>query len=365
MNARSESANLDFLRSVAVLCVLIAHLMEFHGCTRIGLCKLDGLGLFGVLLFFVHTSLVLMLSLERQDARSGSKRRASTFYLRRLFRIYPLSIFVVLIIVLFEIPSTDLRYHGLTYLQPDAIGLISNLLLVQNLTDAHSILGPLWSLPYEIQMYVFLPLLYLAVLRVRKTRTLVFLWTLAAGLAVLQPHMRGVPDFFVFVPCFFPGIMAYWFSKKIEPQYQAGGWVLFVLALVFMYALIVPDNVPDHVKVFAGIPFCLATGLGIPRFRELQLPALRRSGHLIAKYSYGIYLSHYFCMWLAFMHFARQPHFVQCVIFAVSLIAIPMVLYHGIEAPGIRIGNRLAKRLQVQPSPAPPLSEVDTAGSVR
>ena len=54
-------ANLDFLRSVAVLLVVYAHTLLY--CGRLDL--IGWAGLIGVCLFFVHTSLVLMWSLER------------------------------------------------------------------------------------------------------------------------------------------------------------------------------------------------------------------------------------------------------------------------------------------------------------
>ena len=47
-----------------------------------------------MLLFFVHTSLVLMYSMQRSPLRGGALFR--DFYIRRFFRIYPLSILTVL-----------------------------------------------------------------------------------------------------------------------------------------------------------------------------------------------------------------------------------------------------------------------------
>src|SRR4030088_2844768 len=87
--SRGASANLDFLRSGAVLMVLVNHLTRHYHFDRF-----DDVGLFGVLLFFVHTSLVLMYSMQRSPMAGFALVIA--FYIRRFFRIYPLSILAVL-----------------------------------------------------------------------------------------------------------------------------------------------------------------------------------------------------------------------------------------------------------------------------
>jgi hypothetical protein len=60
---KPDSPNLDFLRSVAVMSVT-------HVPKAVGLPSPCSLGRFGVILFFVLSSLVLMASLERME-RSG------------------------------------------------------------------------------------------------------------------------------------------------------------------------------------------------------------------------------------------------------------------------------------------------------
>ena len=59
-----------------------------------------GLAQQGVLMFFIHTSLVLMMSLERL----GEVRTIQRFYVRRAFRIYPLAVLTVLIALLIRVP---------------------------------------------------------------------------------------------------------------------------------------------------------------------------------------------------------------------------------------------------------------------
>ena len=84
--------NLDLLRAVAVLFVLFSHVLR----TAIGHRSptLYAMGQLGVMIFFVHTSLVLMQSLERQELSGPALFKR--FYVQRICRIYPLSIALVL-----------------------------------------------------------------------------------------------------------------------------------------------------------------------------------------------------------------------------------------------------------------------------
>src|SRR5947209_14653838 len=94
-----QLANLDALRAFAVLVVLVSHLvgmLKFRGVVEF---QLERLGHVGVLAFFVHTSLVLMFSLERLS--EVRERIVQRFYILRALRIYPLAICSVLIMLSF------------------------------------------------------------------------------------------------------------------------------------------------------------------------------------------------------------------------------------------------------------------------
>src|SRR5512141_1244622 len=99
----AASPNLDFLRALAVLFVFVDHLLLTHGIQRILFFSPADLGRVGVYFFFVHTSLVLLMSLER--TRLTGIRKVMHFYFRRMFRIYPLAIFFVLLVSLCTVPS--------------------------------------------------------------------------------------------------------------------------------------------------------------------------------------------------------------------------------------------------------------------
>lgn len=154
LEGTSDQSNLDLLRSVAVVLVFVGHTFNFLMVRGMG-----DLGHFGVLLFFVHTAFVLMFSMERLGL-SGSKL-FTAFAVRRIFRIYPLSILSVLFVVAVQVPSAPWSNGAglVIYVWPGWAGFFSNLLLTQNITQSASVMCVLWSLPFEMQMYAFLPFL--------------------------------------------------------------------------------------------------------------------------------------------------------------------------------------------------------------
>ena len=216
-----DSHNLDFLRATAVSLVVVFHLLLFFGKVTIGHINLRWMGLVGVLLFFVHTSLVLMFSLDREQTKLGGAKLYWSFVLRRCFRIYPLSILAVTIIYLLQLPMSHLVAGHMMYIPTGTFGFLSNILLVQNLTNKESILGPLWSLPYEMQMYLFLPFLFLFANRIRSIRPLLGLWVAAVAVAMVHARFGHMPDVVKYIPCFIPGIIAYKIWSTSQPR---GAW---------------------------------------------------------------------------------------------------------------------------------------------
>jgi peptidoglycan/LPS O-acetylase OafA/YrhL len=122
MSAKTDSANLDFLRIFAVLTVYFGHLLQlFHTDKLVGRLTIYDLAQTGVLIFFVHTSLVLMLSLDRLRIASA-RRLFAVFHIRRAFRIYPLSIATVVIMLAAHVPAfPDIRYS-----RPGFLALLAN-----------------------------------------------------------------------------------------------------------------------------------------------------------------------------------------------------------------------------------------------
>lgn len=323
-----ESANLDFLRSVAVLCVFFSHLPNFLISKSTEF--LWHLGILGVLMFFVHTSLVLMMSLERSQTEGVSLFK--NFYIRRLFRIYPLSAACVLIVF-----ATHLNLHQSTiYRLWTWKELVSNLLLVQNLFYVKDMIFVLWSLPIEVQMYFFLPFLFLLAGRC-SIPTLYVIWFATVIVGIVQPHVSGRLNVLSYAPCFLPGVIAWRMIPRCAVKLPGSLWPLALAASTVVWWF--SDR--QHSMYFQWA-FCVLLGATIPLFAEHSFQPLKAISKTVAKYSYGIYLSHLFSMTIAFMLIRNR--FAQWSAFCILSFVLPYVMYHLIENPGIRLGKTVASR---------------------
>jgi peptidoglycan/LPS O-acetylase OafA/YrhL len=340
--SKSFSAKLDFLRAVAVLCVFFAHMLVALGYMRLGI-----FGLFGVVLFFVHTSMVLMSSLERlessADRYSGVVR---AFWVRRFFRIYPLAVLFVLVAVICRVPI----FPGFAYVWMGTKTFVSNLLLVQNLTYSKSLLSPMWSLPLEVQMYAVLPFAYLAVRGAKSYRSLV-MWGVSVVLALVALRVSGRLNVFRYAPCFVSGIVAYDLvrARLWKRQLPAWLWPVSLLLLLALFGL-VGNSEANHPLAFLWV-VSLVLAVLYPGIREMKSGIVQKVCHWTAEHSYGIYLSHVVVFWVAIDRMRGLPLWMRVVVLVAAAIVVPALLYVWIERPFILLGSRIAGSLLRSPTP--------------
>jgi len=330
-----DSPNLDALRACAVGFVVLSHLPYFVGWEDPGWYRIKALGHLGVAMFFVHTTLVLMMSLERSGHAAGP------FLIRRFFRIFPLSMAVVLLM-------STLQWMGG---QPiEAAGVISNLLLLQHVTGHRSTPDQLWTLSYEVMMYMLLPALFILtstgrpVLRVGA----IYAASLVVGLFVWREL-----NFLAFVPCFLPGAIAFIVGRRGPGRHAP--WLLFLLIAVAAITIpaLTAAGAPEAPQLWV---MCLALGLIVPKCRNLTSRPVAIGARGVAKYSYGIYLTHLLAMGLAFP-VGGVPTLLNWAVFVIMLWALGLVCYYAIERRGIRLGQELASRFSLKqptrPGPEP------------
>jgi peptidoglycan/LPS O-acetylase OafA/YrhL len=142
---------LDALRGIAALCVVYAHfgtrvLPSVHAAVY----QVFDPGLYGVLVFFMVSGYIVPASLERK----GSVR---TFWLSRMFRLFPLFVLAIAAVLLL---------HGLGHASVrDAndnvtASVFSHLFMLNELLGQTNIIVVLWTLSYEMVFYVLLTALF-------------------------------------------------------------------------------------------------------------------------------------------------------------------------------------------------------------
>jgi peptidoglycan/LPS O-acetylase OafA/YrhL len=335
--SKEVSANLDLLRAIAVMSVFSTHLISATLHDR----SFGSLGRFGVIIFFVHTSFVLMASLQRLERTASSDSSlALAFWIRRFFRIYPLAVLFVILVAVFRIPPSP----GQTYAWVGLKSFLANLALIQNLIVSKEILGVLWSLPLEVQMYVILPFAYFAIRGDRRYRSLA-LWMLSVLLALTLPMINWRLGVFRYAPCFTSGVVAFDLIRSKRWKWKLPAWV-WPIGIFTAIALFGPhDDISLPHKMYRAWALSLLLGGLFAIVEEGQSNWMHRIFHWIAEHSYGIYLSHSVVLSIVFYGMENFPLWAQIAALIVGAAGIPAVLYVSIEEPLILAGGHVARRL--------------------
>jgi peptidoglycan/LPS O-acetylase OafA/YrhL len=219
--------------------------------------------------------------------------------------------------------------------------LFSNLALTADVTNSPVLLGTLWTLSVELEMYVAMPIIFMSLGPTRSPRVALCLWLLAASVAWMQPAIAERLTAIDFAPCFIAGTVAYTLSGWYARRIPALLWSPFLLAILCGF-VITQQAAPEGAS---NMPlewvFCLTLGLFIPLFHDSTLSIVNYAANRIARYSYGIYLSHYIALWVGFTVLGNLPEPCQWAI-ALALVAVMSVgAYHLLEKPAIDFGARL------------------------
>lgn len=155
--------NFNLIRFLAALQVVIVHGYHHFGI-EYGNWFIRILSIFpGVPIFFVTSGFLISASLERSTS-------LSSYFQNRFLRIYPALwvcfIISVATIFIFFSPNFSTKDFGLWALAQLTIGQFYNPDFLRGY-GVGVLNGSLWTIPIEIQFYVFLPLLYLFFNKIR------------------------------------------------------------------------------------------------------------------------------------------------------------------------------------------------------
>ncbi|HET7818210.1 MAG TPA: acyltransferase [Bacteroidia bacterium] len=221
--------NLDGLRAIAALCVIFAHLaywlkhpdnLFFNALSF--LMSFDGnLGRIGVICFFVLSGFLITYLMYAEQTKKG-KLNIPFFYMRRIFRIWPL--YFLTLIVGFVIYPLILKSVGMPYYENArwfwyAI-FAANFDHIYNYFPTSNMLGVQWSVAVEEQFYLIWPILFVLL-----NKKKIFPWFL--GLIIIASEIFSIQvgshvpggDYHLF-SCIrylsYGSLIAYWSYSKIE-----------------------------------------------------------------------------------------------------------------------------------------------------
>lgn len=275
---RGEIVALTSLRGIAALGVAAAHLTGFAVLHRQYLW---------VDFFFVLSGFILVHAYKATFRDGITRHAALTFFRARFFRIYPLHLAMLLVMVALETMKLATQHHGFTGYNSMPL-LIQNIFLVQNwaLGSGFSWNMPAWSISTEMAAYILFPIILCFGWRMRGAM---------AGLAAVAATGLGwqwLTDSSLTSPsivrclCEFSIGMTIYMTGPVLKDRASLVQLICIPALLVVFITSVPDLLA--VPVFALLVSSLGSDKG-PLARALQPGSLRYLGLI----SYSIYLVHF------------------------------------------------------------------------
>jgi peptidoglycan/LPS O-acetylase OafA/YrhL len=361
------SPELDGLRWFAVVGVMIAHFSWT-------LSRYMDWGAPGVRLFFVLSGFLIthLLLRARERCDTGEQSRGlglSYFFVRRVFRLWPLYFASLAIAYAFHVHGTEspFAWHAL---------FATNLYIYQYQTWP-ALLSHYWTLAVEQQFYVIWPFVVLFL-------PLRWLPGILGALIVMGPLMRGLPLALGFTSPDFTGVLlpacldffalgsmiAWWWRgdqlsrfgsrQRLQTGLAAtAGWLLLGAFLRTTGRLSFYWSVYDGLLQGLGFALLIVYFLRFPDSR-LAVVARWRPFVYLGQISYGLYT------WHNLMHrfgpsltrrLTGEAYFkheaAQILFFMALTIVTAVVSYHAFESPVRWLGQKLSAKMAGRGSDAP------------
>lgn len=336
----TEDNNFTVLRLGLALMVVLGHFKAF-----VGVFSPDwpfSYAATAVECFFVVSGYLVTHSIDRDP---DLKR----FFIRRVMRIYPLYFVVITAqtLILANLAPGGMSAHlgeMVRYFAANAV--FANFAnhdiggVMSGLVDP-SLNASLWTLKIEFAFYLILPFLWKAIQRWGAGVAFVLFFASVAFqqgmLAMDQPliakQLPGQLHYFIL------GIMAYRYQHMFHFDRRVG-LAAAVISGVAMTLLMHPHTPVIYPLSVAA--FVMTVALSAPRLR------------MTLDISYGVYLLHAPLIQLSLLFGIYRPGWDGVAMIVVTVLILATIVERLIEAPGIALGRRLAKRFGGDAPPRAP-----------
>jgi len=325
---------LDALRGVAALAVFFAHAcgLLFPGFNEVAFSRFD-LGNFGVMLFFLCSGFIIPVSLERQ----GSLR---VFWLRRLFRLFPLYWLTIAILVI-KGYATGWRGFPASFFAYPLGYLMANMTMLQILFGYPHMVGLAWTLMFELIFYIIVSAQFALGLishTVPITIGIMIGAMLVEGIVPLTGGMQLPNGILSFFGTMCMGTVLYRYSNG---ELSRSKLIQMIgLALVMEMLTLLGDIRLDEPIWVQWMTARLAAYLVFIVVYTHRRRVTNRALCYLGLISYSIYLMHPFVF--GFFSASLYSWLILCFWLAILLL-IASATYRWIERPSIRLGQRLTR----------------------
>ncbi len=341
---RGNFDTLTGLRGILALWVAFYHLIpQFMHTAPLWVIELAGLGYLAVDFFFVLSGFVIAMTYQKQLALYPSKQNLCSFYIKRIARIYPLHIAVMLLYlaipIAYFVTGRELPAGG----HYDVTNYFMSLLLINNwgFSQVLSWNVPSWSISAEFASYLAFPIVAIYLHRVRSRLFSLLAIVICSGSIAYLDSQKGATNIGAFIPdlgvwrCLFEfllGVVV--FSLFREGFFEQYTKKFLLLTMLFLLLIGLGLDVPNYswIPLFMMIFVCffisleLDTNVKVPRFFIW-----------LGNISYSVYLIHYITKDIMKLFLeTEQASWEWLSVYFVIVLGGSHCLYHYYELPAKR-----------------------------
>ncbi len=267
----------------------------------------------------------------------------------RIFRIVPLYIVFVFILVIFSLRLSNWQIVESPNKVADEIlawllFTISGSFDINGVTTNLIAAGVTWTLVYEWLFYLSLPLLALFTTSFRAARSTIFS---AIGILTIFTlrNWTGLDPSVGF--SFAGGVVAAYAAKnaRVRDLLRRSQFGILAICLLALTSYVYPYQF-NGISTLLLSCFFIVIASGNSLFGLLNLRAVRWLGEI----SYSTYLTHGILVWLVFQSFLAHHQTYSFVVLAgiatAVLVLVNSISYLVIEKPGIRLGKTIMERFE-------------------
>ena len=338
--ARTRSAPrldfLDALRGIAAILVVVEHVGERYTAWIPWFAQnWFNFGRFGVTVFFLVSGFVIPYAFEKDNS-------VRSFWIKRLFRLYPLYWLSLTLSVAAGIEPAAFRASHMVR------NILVNVTMLQGFAGIPNASQPFWTLFIEMAFYIAITVWFLLRLH---SRTLLWAWTGAVGffaLSILGPLVLGihapVTTAFCFLAILVGSVLYRHYTAQVGTRAVAtlvAGVILLAAASSYLNFFRFPSaETISATSVFISWTCAFLLFLALLSLRRLKFPPTLL---WLGKISYSLYLLH--AVVRDTLPDVGNKALGFSLVLALSLL-VSAFTFKYLERPCVALGHRIATKVR-------------------